>query len=461
MTCPRCGSETPDAGGRCYSCSSPPLSLASEVTVGVLASLREGYAEPVRPERAPKLSRTDAGFDLTPIRNVSPSFDADTIDSHSPASSGTMGSDTTGLPMSAGGVRRAGTSKPQQGPLVVGQKLTSRYQIVKLLGIGGMGAVYQAWDAELSVMVALKVIRRDVVEDSTAAPEIERRFKQELLLARQVTHKNVVRIHDLGEIDGIKYITMPYLEGADLATVLRQNGKLTASAVMPIARQMVAGLRAAHEAGVVHRDLKPANIMIEGERAIIMDFGIAHSASLAGTSATGQGMTVGQIGSAWEDAVTARHRGRRRNRHARVHGAGASERAADRSAGGHLRNRLDPVRHAARTASHGAVGRAHCRAHDPNGAAAPFAQVAGTRNPRSTGPIGRTVHPGGSDKALPDNERTGGRSRSARRERRTDSRQAHGRAATSGGGCVAAAGPFRRHPLVLASVQSLHLRTIR
>ena len=172
-------------------------------------------------------------------------------------------------------------SKVQRGPLEVGQTLSPRYHIARLLGIGGMGAVYQAWDAELSVMVALKVIRPDVKEDSLAAPEIERRFKQELLLARQVTHKNVVRIHDLGEIDGIKYITMPYIEGADLATVLRQKGKLTVSAVMPIARQIVAGLRAAHEAGVVHRDLKPANIMIEEDRAIIMDFGIAHSASPA------------------------------------------------------------------------------------------------------------------------------------------------------------------------------------
>ena len=87
-----------------------------------------------------------------------------------------------------------------------------------------MGAVYQAWDAELGVAVALKVIRPEATAIPTPRREIERRFKRELLLARQVTHKNVVRIHDLGEIDGIKYITMPYVEGTDLADVLEARG---------------------------------------------------------------------------------------------------------------------------------------------------------------------------------------------------------------------------------------------
>ena len=146
-----------------------------------------------------------------------------------------------------------------------------------------MGAVYQAWDEELGVAVALKVIRPEVTRDATAAQDIERRFKQELLLARQVTHKNVVRIHDLGEIDGIKYITMPYIKGADLATVLREE-RLPVTKVMALARQVAAGLQAAHEAGVVHRDLKPANIMIDGEHAVIMDFGIARSTSRVGTT---------------------------------------------------------------------------------------------------------------------------------------------------------------------------------
>jgi serine/threonine protein kinase/tetratricopeptide (TPR) repeat protein len=160
------------------------------------------------------------------------------------------------------------------GPLRVGEAFGNRYHIIRVLGIGGMGAVYQAWDAELGMAVALKVVR----PEATADPEMGRRFKQELVLARKVTHKNVVRIHDLGEIDGIKYITMPYLEGSDLATILSKSGKLALPAALRILRDVAAGLAAAHDAGIVHRDLKPANIMIEADHAIIMDFGIARSA---------------------------------------------------------------------------------------------------------------------------------------------------------------------------------------
>ena len=200
-------------------------------------------------------------------------------------------------------MRRATSSKSTIGPLTIGQQFGSRYHILKELGIGGMGAVYQAWDAELEVAVAVKVIRPEVTRDPAAALEIERRFKQELLLARQVTHRNVVRIHDLGEIDGIKYITMPYIEGADLATVLRDE-KLTVAKVLAIARELAAGLQAAHEAGVVHRDLKPANVMIEHEHAIIMDFGIARSTSRGGAAPVRPPTASGKIGLTVDDDVT-------------------------------------------------------------------------------------------------------------------------------------------------------------
>jgi eukaryotic-like serine/threonine-protein kinase len=164
------------------------------------------------------------------------------------------------------------------GPLSPGQPFGPRYHIVRLLGIGGMGAVYQAWDAELGVVVAVKVIRPEVAADPAAAAMLERRFKQELLLARQVTHKNVVRIYDLGEIDGIKFITMPFIEGEELASVIRRQEKLPIERIMKIARGIATGLEAAHSAGVVHRDLKPANIMVDkGDEALIMDFGIARS----------------------------------------------------------------------------------------------------------------------------------------------------------------------------------------
>jgi tetratricopeptide (TPR) repeat protein len=171
------------------------------------------------------------------------------------------------------------------GPLKVGQAFGPRYHIIQLLGAGGMGAVYQAWDAELSVAVALKVIRTDA--HAGRASDAEKRLKQELILARQVTHKHVVRIHDIGELDGIKYITMPYVQGNDLATELRRSGKLPVARALRFARQIAAGLQAAHEAGVIHRDLKPANIMISGTgddmQALIMDFGISASMDQATT----------------------------------------------------------------------------------------------------------------------------------------------------------------------------------
>jgi tetratricopeptide (TPR) repeat protein len=160
-----------------------------------------------------------------------------------------------------------------------------------------MGAVYQAWDRELEVAVALKVIHPGAAATPEAARDLERRFKRELLLARQITHRNVVRIYDLGEIDGIKYITMSYLEGADLADILRREGSLNVERTLLIARQIVSGLGAAHDAGVVHRDLKPSNIMIGADdHACIMDFGIARSLSAStATGLTREGAVVGTV----------------------------------------------------------------------------------------------------------------------------------------------------------------------
>jgi eukaryotic-like serine/threonine-protein kinase len=161
---------------------------------------------------------------------------------------------------------------------LVGKPLGPRYQIQKLLGAGGMGAVYAAWDRDLAIAVALKTVLPEVSGDPGTARDLEERFKQELLLARQITHKNIVRVYDMGEVEGIKYITMPYLAGADLAGILDAEGRLAPRVVLRIARQVASGLAAAHEAGVVHRDLKPANIMIEGSgNALIMDFGVALS----------------------------------------------------------------------------------------------------------------------------------------------------------------------------------------
>jgi serine/threonine protein kinase/tetratricopeptide (TPR) repeat protein len=184
----------------------------------------------------------------------------------------------------ASGVPAMQTAGDAGSPLKVGDAFGDRYRIDKLLGFGGMGAVYKAWDEELDIPVALKVIRPEMAQDPAIAEQLDRRFKRELLLARQVTHKNVVRIHDLGEIEGIKYITMTYIEGEDLLDILKRDGKVSVQEALKILRPVVAGLAAASESGVIHRDLKPANIMVEPEtgESYIMDFGIARSVAPAG-----------------------------------------------------------------------------------------------------------------------------------------------------------------------------------
>jgi len=165
-----------------------------------------------------------------------------------------------------------------------GSVLGGRYEILQLLGEGGMGAVYKARDRELDRFVALKVIRPELASQQ----EVLRRFKQELILARQVTHKNVIRIFDLGEADGIKFISMDYIEGEDLRSLLRQKGRFTPEEATSIIVQVCQALEAAHAEGVVHRDLKPQNIMLDSQgRATVMDFGIARSMELTGMTQTG------------------------------------------------------------------------------------------------------------------------------------------------------------------------------
>jgi serine/threonine protein kinase/tetratricopeptide (TPR) repeat protein len=185
-----------------------------------------------------------------------------------------------------------GWSVPLQKPsssdlsasLEAGMMLGDRYEILRRLGEGGMGAVYQARDHELERMVALKVIRPELA----GHPDILRRFKQELILARQVTHKNVVRIFDLGTADGRKFITMDFIEGRDLKSILNERGKLPVVEAVPIIEQVCRGLEAAHLEGVVHRDLKPQNIMLDDAgRVWLMDFGLARSMELSGLTRTG------------------------------------------------------------------------------------------------------------------------------------------------------------------------------
>jgi len=171
-----------------------------------------------------------------------------------------------------------------QGEELVGTLLADRYGILALLGQGGMGAVYKAHDTELERLVALKLIRPDLASN----PEILRRFKQELILAREVTHRNVIRIFDLGQAKGFKFITMEYVEGRDLRVILREREKLPPEETVRIIAQVCRALEAAHAAGVVHRDLKPQNIMLDAkDRVYVMDFGIAHSLETPGMTQTG------------------------------------------------------------------------------------------------------------------------------------------------------------------------------
>ncbi|MFI5057954.1 MAG: tetratricopeptide repeat protein [Candidatus Acidiferrales bacterium] len=171
-----------------------------------------------------------------------------------------------------------------QGEALVGTLLADRYEILELLGQGGMGAVYKAHDIELERLVALKLIRPDLASN----PEILRRFKQELILAREVTHRNVIRIFDLGQAKGFKFITMEFVEGRDLRAILRERGKLPPEETVRIISQVCRALESAHAAGVVHRDLKPQNIMLDAkDRVYVMDFGIAHSLETPGMTQTG------------------------------------------------------------------------------------------------------------------------------------------------------------------------------
>lgn len=165
-----------------------------------------------------------------------------------------------------------------------GTVLGARYEIIQMLGLGGMGAVYKARDTLLDRVVALKVIRPDLAAD----PNVVQRFKQEIILARQITHRNVVRVFDIGEADGVMFITMEFIEGVDLRTIVSQKGKLPPKEAVEVMWQVCCGLQAAHAEGVVHRDLKPGNIMQDATgRIVVMDFGLATSLQTHGMTQSG------------------------------------------------------------------------------------------------------------------------------------------------------------------------------
>ena len=172
--------------------------------------------------------------------------------------------------------------------LRTGTAFGGRYQVIEDLGKGGMGRVYKIYDEKTREKIALKLLKPEIAADKEA---IER-FGNELRFARKISHRNVCRMYDLGEEKGTHFITMEYVSGEDLKSIIRMMGPMSAGKTLHIARQISEGLAEAHRLGVYHRDLKPQNIMIDREGNVrIMDFGIARSAKVKGL--TGAGVVVG------------------------------------------------------------------------------------------------------------------------------------------------------------------------
>ena len=212
-----------------------------------------------------------------------------------PTRLGSDGSDETrlgpGQPTSASGWLGSSGSI-DHGRFQPGEIFQQRYRVLGLLGRGGMGEVYRADDLRLGQPVALKFLPPSLKQDSQRLSQ----FHNEARTARQVSHPNVCRVYDIGEADGHLFLTMEYVDGEDLSSLLRRIGRLPEDKAIEIARQICAGLAAAHERGVVHRDLKPANIMLDGTGKVrIMDFSLAATGPVTGIAGTPAYMAPEQL----------------------------------------------------------------------------------------------------------------------------------------------------------------------
>jgi tetratricopeptide (TPR) repeat protein/TolB-like protein/tRNA A-37 threonylcarbamoyl transferase component Bud32 len=174
--------------------------------------------------------------------------------------------------------------------LTPGQDFGPRYRIEALLGQGGMGRVYKAYDKDLDRLVAIKVVRQGALSESDAL----KRFKQELLLASKISHKNILRIHDMGDVGGVRFISMAYVEGPDLHHIISDNPKMPLERVLNFAKQFADALAAAHAEGVIHRDLKPQNILVgKDDQVYVSDFGLAKSFEDGAVAMTKTGAFIG------------------------------------------------------------------------------------------------------------------------------------------------------------------------
>src|SRR4030095_339149 len=168
-----------------------------------------------------------------------------------------LAADATGAPLLDRQASTPSSSAPEEGRFPAGTVLAGRYRIMGLLGHGGMGEVYKAFDLILNQTVALKFLSPAHISEAALT-----RFRNEVRIARQVSHPNVCRVYDLGMVEGLHFLSMEYIDGEDLAGLLSRSVRLPQDKAIEFTRKICAGLSAAHERSVLHRDLKPANIMI-------------------------------------------------------------------------------------------------------------------------------------------------------------------------------------------------------
>jgi CheY-like chemotaxis protein len=189
----------------------------------------------------------------------------------------------------ARGTPRAVEAVVDGGNLKTGQQFAERYEVSAMIGIGGMGSVYRVRDSELDEDVAIKTLRPQLVSD----PTVVERFKQEIRLARRLSHRNIVRTHDLGQWRGVYYLTMELVEGITVRELIDTRGQLGISSTLAIGAQLATALHVAHEQGIIHRDIKPQNLLLDADGELkVMDFGIARLAERT-SSLTEAGLVVG------------------------------------------------------------------------------------------------------------------------------------------------------------------------
>jgi eukaryotic-like serine/threonine-protein kinase len=252
-------------------------SLLREATPGELLLSREVHAELADAFEA-------AGYRLAPRRGVVTPQPLYVVGARLAATLASERGVGTGL------TTQEGSGRATLSGISPGALLGQRFEILSVLGAGGMGIVYKARDRELDDLVALKMLKRDLWGDSS---QLER-LKSELKLARKITHPNVLRTYDFGEIDGVPYISMEYVRGVTLRFMLDQSRRLPYSAGLRLAKQLCAGLAAAHSVGVLHRDIKPENLILEPTgNAKLMDFGIARPIDRLTPGQTQAGFVVG------------------------------------------------------------------------------------------------------------------------------------------------------------------------